>query len=115
MKKTASIARFLCEHCGSSVRFDSTICENCKRIFRGVRCPECNHLGTGRLFLHGCPSCGYGNTSTSQKEVQVLSMTDVDPPHYKRKTMRIQQPQWVYLLFGAPLIAVMIIALLTLN
>lgn len=53
------IARTYCEHCSHEVPFNAEICPHCKKTFKSVRCPVCNHQGPTAQFQNGCPSCGH--------------------------------------------------------
>ncbi len=52
-------AKFFCENCDNEVRSDAMVCPHCGRFFAAVRCPSCEHTGTNKDFLNGCPACGY--------------------------------------------------------
>nr|WP_318716956.1 zinc ribbon domain-containing protein [uncultured Treponema sp.] len=52
-------AKYFCEGCGSEVASNAKFCPKCGKFFAAVRCPNCGHIGTVKVFLHGCPSCHY--------------------------------------------------------
>jgi hypothetical protein len=54
-------SRFYCENCGGEVRANAKVCPHCGRFFSDVRCPACGFTGDSKLFVYGCPSCGYGS------------------------------------------------------
>lgn len=62
---TKGPVKFFCEFCGSQVRAADRICPHCGSFFSQVRCPACGFQGENKLFLKGCPVCGFG-TATSQ-------------------------------------------------
>ena len=69
---------FLCEHCSATVDYDAPVCPSCSRIFSGVRCPECDFKGLGRLFLNGCPQCGYAiKQGLRAAAFEIFSMDDL--------------------------------------
>ncbi|GHV77481.1 hypothetical protein AGMMS49942_23020 [Spirochaetia bacterium] len=76
-------ARFICEHCGTSVKRDSKSCPQCGRHFANILCPACGFKGEERLFSAGCPSCGY--TSKHEK---------APPPRFVAGDL----PVWAYVL-----------------
>jgi len=53
------IPRFFCDNCGTEVGHEVKLCPRCGRHFSSVRCPSCTFTGEERMFLNGCPSCGY--------------------------------------------------------
>lgn len=56
-------SRFYCENCGKEVRASAKVCPHCGRFFSAVRCPVCGFTGESRLFIQGCPSCGYAGAT----------------------------------------------------
>jgi len=61
-------AVFYCEICGKPVPLDADYCSSCGNVFKGVRCPVCSFTGDPKLFLNGCPSCGYLHKDGKRKE-----------------------------------------------
>jgi predicted amidophosphoribosyltransferase len=51
--------RFFCDNCGYEVGNEVKTCPHCGRIFASVRCPACDFTGAEKMFLNGCPMCGY--------------------------------------------------------
>lgn len=51
--------KFYCEFCGEEVRANDRICPHCGSFFSQVRCQACGFSGDSRLFLRGCPQCGF--------------------------------------------------------
>lgn len=51
--------RFFCEFCGHEVRASDKFCKHCGSFFSQVRCQNCNFQGDYKLFVKGCPVCGY--------------------------------------------------------
>ena len=102
MKLAMPKPTFLCEHCATSVAYDARVCPGCKRIFSGVRCPDCDFRAPGRLFLQGCPNCGYatqgGDNLLQAATFEIFSLTSVvtDGAHsadFQRKLRRQRQRQ----------------------
>ena len=51
--------RFFCDNCGYEVGHEVKTCPYCGRHFASVRCPSCDFTGADKMFLNGCPLCGY--------------------------------------------------------
>ncbi|MDR2953348.1 MAG: zinc-ribbon domain-containing protein [Treponema sp.] len=63
--------RFFCDNCGAEVESGQKACPHCGRFFSSVRCPVCGFAGEDKLFINGCPACGYSTPpgkQTSQRE-----------------------------------------------
>ena len=60
-------SRFFCENCGVEVKADAKVCRACGRFFSAVRCPRCNFTDDARMFLYGCPKCGYAGGGESKR------------------------------------------------
>ncbi|MFP4483219.1 MAG: double zinc ribbon domain-containing protein [Spirochaetaceae bacterium] len=72
-------SRFYCENCGKEVRASAKVCPHCGRFFSAVRCPVCGFTGESRLFLQGCPSCGYaGATGQPDRPDSGFEVYDVE-------------------------------------
>ncbi|GHV80854.1 hypothetical protein AGMMS49944_26450 [Spirochaetia bacterium] len=97
-------ARFICEHCGASVKRDSKSCPQCGRPFANVLCPVCGFEGAERLFSAGCPSCGY--TAEAPVRVAASKHEKEPPPRFVAGDL----PVWAYVL--AILAFVSVLALL---
>jgi len=59
--------RFFCDNCGYEVGSDVKTCPYCGRYFASVRCPKCDYSGPDKMFLNGCPMCGYSATPKPEK------------------------------------------------
>jgi len=51
--------RFFCDNCGQEIDIKAKSCPHCGRFFASILCPACGFSGEDKLFLNGCPSCGY--------------------------------------------------------
>jgi len=64
--------RFFCDNCGYEVGHEVKACPYCGRFFASVRCPSCGFTGEERMFLNGCPMCGYSAIpSSSNKNIKM--------------------------------------------
>ncbi|MDR0323040.1 MAG: hypothetical protein LBI12_01170 [Treponema sp.] len=73
MKKTP---RFFCDNCGEEVGHEVKSCPHCGRFFASVRCPSCTFTGEERMFLNGCPSCGYSAIPVKSKGYKKMKYRD---------------------------------------
>lgn len=53
------VRSFFCENCGTEVPPGADVCPGCLSEFSSVKCPRCGRSGKEKLFLYGCPFCGY--------------------------------------------------------
>jgi hypothetical protein len=77
------LPRFFCDNCSYEVDHQVKACPHCGRYFASVRCPVCDFSGLDKMFLNGCPLCGY-----SAPPVPKTSM--IKPP--KQKKRRSKEP-----------------------
>jgi predicted RNA-binding Zn-ribbon protein involved in translation (DUF1610 family) len=91
--------RFFCDNCGCEVDTRAKVCPHCGRFFASVRCPACGFSGEEKLFLRGCPSCGYSTPSFKQK------------PRFpaKKNSSSALAPGWLYFLSIAVLLIIIAI------
>ncbi|HUX11565.1 MAG TPA: zinc ribbon domain-containing protein [Spirochaetia bacterium] len=95
-------ARFFCENCRNEVRWDAKVCPHCGRFFSSVKCPSCEFVGESRLFVFGCPNCGYaGGEAFISREAAIAPGPDVET--YPLETFDAAAtrggtriPPWVY-------------------
>jgi len=98
--------KFFCEFCGSQVRAADRICPHCGSFFSQVRCPACGFQGQNKLFIKGCPVCGFATATnqskapeqTSRKPERVAALQKKEPQGYiidrpRHQTERM--PAWV--------------------
>jgi ssDNA-binding Zn-finger/Zn-ribbon topoisomerase 1 len=91
--------RFFCDNCGYEVGHEVKSCPYCGRFFASVRCPACDFTGAERMFLNGCPLCGY--SAAPSKPVDIYS------PRAKKPHRHIEPiPVLPYLIAGIVLLAV---------
>jgi len=78
--------RFFCDNCGYEVGHEVKACPYCGRHFASVRCPACDYTGPEKMFLNGCPLCGYSaspvskSAKTSQSRVKKRASAEALPP-----------------------------------
>jgi len=73
--------RFFCDNCGYEVGSEVKNCPYCARIFASVRCPACDYSGPDRMFLNGCPMCGYSAPPPPKQKSQKFKLpARKDPP-----------------------------------
>jgi len=101
MKKSP---RFFCDNCGFEVGHEVKACPYCGRFFASVRCPSCSFTGGEKMFLNGCPMCGY-STASAPKTI------DKTPKTKKKRRYSEPVPPWFYLVSAIALLV--IIALLS--
>jgi uncharacterized membrane protein YvbJ len=86
--------RFFCDNCGSEVDSGAKACPRCGRFFSSVRCPSCGCTGEDKLFINGCPSCGYSAPPGKQL-----------PPHSKKPAAKTSA-NWAFILSILILLAI---------
>ncbi|TVQ40235.1 MAG: hypothetical protein EA384_03710 [Spirochaetaceae bacterium] len=111
---------FYCENCGTRVKANAKVCPSCGRFFSAVRCPQCLYTDEARLFVYGCPKCGYaaphgGSSSSSDGavdwEIAAEAHRDGVRPGRRRRFYRGHEiPGWVWYL--AAIILAVVFALL---
>lgn len=110
-------SRFFCENCGTEVRADAKVCRSCGRFFSSVRCPKCLYTDDARMFLHGCPRCGYaGGVGPAEAQTDAdWEIVSVDgQPGYTRPRRDI--PGWVWYVAAAVLtVAFAVLVVIYLN
>lgn len=111
-------SRFYCENCAAEVSARAKVCPSCGRFFSAVRCPRCGFTEEARLFLYGCPSCGYaanGPDTAHGGSGAWEIVGDVDEPVPRRK--RFYQPReipgWAWY-FAAGLLTLIFVLLVIL-
>jgi uncharacterized membrane protein YvbJ len=100
-------ARFICEHCGASVKRDSKSCPQCGRPFANIRCPVCGFEGGERLFSAGCPSCGYTAAKRAVPKQGTIKRSAGRPPPFIAGELSV----WVYALAILAFVGVLVILL----
>jgi ssDNA-binding Zn-finger/Zn-ribbon topoisomerase 1 len=96
--------RFFCDNCGREVGHQVKACPYCGRFFASVRCPACDFTGAEKLFLNGCPLCGY--SAVPVNPVKIKKPRAKKPP---RKTEPV--PILTYIIAG--LVLLILVALLS--
>jgi len=90
--------RFFCDNCGYEVDHEVKACPYCGRNFASVRCPICDFSGPEKMFMNGCPLCGYSSDPALKKEPKTVKKR-------KKKHLRGESlPVWTYILLGIVLI-----------
>jgi hypothetical protein len=103
------INKFYCENCHKAVKPNSKVCPHCGSFFLAVECPSCGFQGEGKLFINGCPKCGYlapANPGAGNKDAFEY-IQDLDPKKRRTHTGAAEPvkkkgplPSWFYLLAG---------------
>lgn len=119
-------AKFFCENCGEEVAQNARFCNKCGRFFSAVRCPQCGKVGSSHAFVNGCPSCGYAEKGSKDKNKKSHADNDsqfearnqknhfyMHKPKYssvpsKKKSGSNSLPVWIYIL-TLGVLAVMIV------
>jgi uncharacterized membrane protein YvbJ len=86
--------RFFCDNCGYEVDHEVKACPYCGRYFAAVRCPSCDFSGPEKMFLNGCPLCGYSANPALNKAFKTTK---------KRKNKHSKGeflPAWTYILLA---------------
>jgi hypothetical protein len=118
--------KFFCEFCGSLVRPADKICPHCGSFFTEVRCPACQFQGPAKLFMDGCPVCGFAeNKPEPAKRSGPAKKGPAGRPGNERKNWedgyviedrpakeRQAMPAWTLILFGLAFVAVVVAAVL---
>jgi len=119
--------KFFCEFCGSQVRAADRICPHCGSFFSQVRCPACGFQGENKLFLKGCPVCGFATATSGGKAAPVESGKSNPRQNGGTKPVRNQfsgpiskaeakpAPAWVMPVLIAVFVAVIALAVLVLQ
>ncbi|WP_455383445.1 double zinc ribbon domain-containing protein [Salinispira pacifica] len=94
-------ARFYCENCRNEVRWDAKVCPHCGRFFSSVRCPSCEFIGESRLFVWGCPNCGYAGGESfitegarDSGQIESYSLEEVEGSARRKRERNL--PAWLY-------------------
>lgn len=107
MKKNKSKeAKFFCESCQSEVPNNSKFCPTCGKFFCSVRCPSCGLTGDNKLFVNGCPECGYAFTPQNNKQNKLNQR--FFKMNQKKHQKDFSLPLWVYICSISTLIIVII-------
>ena len=110
-------SRFYCENCGTEVRPDARVCRSCGRFFSSVRCPQCLYTDEARMFLYGCPRCGYASGGSNEAMRTDTDWEIVATEHrsgYSRT--RGEVPGWVWYVAAAVLtVAFAVLVVIYLN
>lgn len=109
-------SRFYCENCAAEVKANAKVCPSCGRFFSAVRCPKCSFTGEARLFVFGCPSCGYAAEGAGRGDSSAWEIVgDVD--EHRRRPRRFfdrhEIPGWAWY-FAAGLLTVIFALLVVL-
>lgn len=95
--------RFFCEFCNKEVRAADKVCPHCGSFFSQVRCQSCAFQGDYRLFVQGCPACGYAAPQTAKGQgaygFEKVPWT-VEELDGQKKTERKGTPSWVWVLLA---------------
>jgi uncharacterized membrane protein YvbJ len=92
--------RFFCDNCGYEVGHEVKSCPFCGRFFASVRCPSCGFAGEEKMFLNGCPMCGYSAGASAAKN---KSKKKKKSPPQKQNAEPL--PAWMYIISVIVLIA----------
>jgi uncharacterized membrane protein YvbJ len=96
--------RFFCDNCGYEVGHEVKACPHCGRIFASVRCPACDFAGAEKMFLNGCPLCGYSAVPSKSVEIKM--------PRAK-KPQRNTEPISIFTYIITGIVVLLIIAVLS--
>ena len=90
--------RFFCDNCGYEVGHEVKACPYCGRHFASVRCPSCDFTGAEKMFLNGCPLCGYSAIPSKFVKLKVK----------EKKPIRTAEPSPIltYIIAGIAILAV---------
>lgn len=99
------------------MRADAKVCRSCGRFFSSVRCPKCLYTDDARMFLHGCPRCGYaggGGSDETRADADWEIVSVADQPGLTRPHKDI--PGWVWYVAAAVLtVAFAVLVVIYLN
>jgi RNA polymerase subunit RPABC4/transcription elongation factor Spt4 len=92
--------RFFCDNCEYEVGSDLKTCPHCGRFFTSVRCPVCSYSGPEKIFINGCPLCGYSASPGALKPAKI------SPPRTKKHSYAAEPPPALaYIITGIILLA----------
>jgi len=99
--------RFFCDNCGYEVGSDVKSCPYCGRFFASVRCPKCDYSGPEKMFLNGCPLCGYSaNPSLPSKPSKPSKRPKAKTARAKTARDAEPLPAWAFIAAIIALLAV---------
>jgi predicted RNA-binding Zn-ribbon protein involved in translation (DUF1610 family) len=87
--------RFFCDNCGYEVGSDVKTCPYFGRYFASVRCPKCDYSGPDKMFLNGCPMCGYSAAAPKPEKTapKARKKRAKKPHHHHAEPL----PAWAYI------------------